>query len=158
MGRTVNLNWDNLNPGEYIKAGEFDGKPFTMRIASIDRGDFIKDDGTPEKRGVVSFTETDRKWVLNATNIQLLRAIWPTIEGAIGQKVTLMAENVQFGRDTVEGIRVKGAPHLTAPIQAEVRLPRKKPSKRTLVPTGKVEGTNVPEQGTDGGLFEGEES
>lgn len=147
------LNWDNLNPGEYISAAEFDGKPVTLRIASIDRGDFVKDDGTPEKRGVVSFTETERKWVLNKTNIQLLKALWPDMEDAIGQKVTLVGEKVQFGPNVVDGIRVHGAPHLTGPVTVMVKLPKKKPVKRTLVPTGRAATTDVPEHE----LFEGAE-
>lgn len=133
----MSLTWETLNPGEYIKADEFNGKPVTMRIASIDRQDFELEDGSGhEKRGVVSFTETDRKWVLNKTNIQLLKALWPTIEDAIGQKVTLASQQVQFGREKVQGIRVIGAPHLTSSVQAQVKLPRRKPITVTLQPTG----------------------
>lgn len=134
----MGLTWETLNPGEYIKAEEFNGKPVTMRIASIDRQDFELEDGSGhEKRGVVSFTETDRKWVLNKTNIMLLKALWPTIEDAIGQKVTLAVQQVQFGKEKVPGIRVIGAPHLTAPLQVQVKLPRRKAVTVTLVPTGK---------------------
>lgn len=133
----MSLTWETLNPGEYIKAGEFNGKPVTLRIASIDRQDFELEDGSGhEKRGVISFTETDRKWVLNKTNIQLLKALWPTIEDAIGQQVTLASQQVQFGREKVAGIRVIGAPHLTAPVNAQVKLPRRKPVTVTLRPTG----------------------
>lgn len=134
----MGLTWDQLNPGEYIKAGEFGGKDVTMTITAVDRNDFLKDDGTPEKRGVISFSETERKWVTNATNIQLLKALWPRPEDAIGHKVTLYAEKVKFGRETVEGIRVKGAPHLTSPVIVAVKLPRKKAVDHKLVPTGDV--------------------
>ena len=132
-----NLTWETLNPGEYIKAAEMGGKPVTMRIASIDRADFIsEDDGHTEKRGVVCFVETDRKWVLNTTNIKLLAAMWPNLEDAIGKRVTLVPEQVQFGRETVEGIRVKGSPDIAGDIKATVKLPRRKATTRTLTKTG----------------------
>lgn len=131
-----NLTWETLNPGDYIKAAEMNGKPVTMRIASIDREDFVTEDGEGEKRGVVSFAETDRKWVLNKTNIQLLAAMWPQLDDAIGKRVTLVPEKVQFGKETVDGIRVKGSPDIDGDITATIKLPRRKPITRRLVKTG----------------------
>lgn len=137
MGSVSNLTWETLNPGEYIKAAEMGGKPVTMRIASIDRQDFVtEDDEAGEKRGVVSFVETDRKWVLNRTNILCLQAMWPLIEDAIGQRVTLVPERVQFGRETVDAIRVKGSPDIAGDVVATIKLPRRKAVTRKLYKTG----------------------
>lgn len=137
--------WASFTPSEYITADDFDGKDVTLTITGLDKHDFEKDDGTHEKRGVVAFKETDKHWVLNVTNIQLLRAIWPTPEDAVGHKVTLTSEKVRFGAETVLGIRVKGSPELSAPIAAIVKLPRRKAITRELLPTGKKPSPPVAE-------------
>lgn len=130
--------WASLNPGEYIAADEFGDKTPTMTIEAIDSESFEKDSGGHERRGVVTFKETPRKWVLNETNLQLLGAMWPTPDDAIGHKVTLMAEPVKFGKETVQGIRVKGSPELEADLEVLVKLPRKKAQPRTLYKTGRA--------------------
>ena len=47
--------WESLNPGDYISAVEMGGKPVTMTITAIEKVDFETEDGSHEKRGVVSF-------------------------------------------------------------------------------------------------------
>jgi len=137
---TEKLTWDSLNLGDYISAAEFTGQ-VTMTIAGIERVDFEKEKGGHEKRGVVSFKETDRRWVTNKTNVQLMRAIWPEMEGAIGHRITLASEMVAFGAEKVPGIRVVGSPEMTAPINAIVKLPRKKARTVRLVPTVRSGGS-----------------
>lgn len=130
--------WASLNPGEYIAADEFGDRAPTLTITAIDSESFERDTGGHQKRGVVTFKETNRRWVLNETNIQLLGALWPTPEDAIGHRVTLMAESVKFGRETVRGIRVKGSPDIDADVVVAVKLPRKAPQDRTLYSTGRM--------------------
>lgn len=140
-------SWGALNPSDYITAEEFGGKDVTMTITSIERVDIEKEDGTVKKHGVVGFRGTDRRWVLNSTNVQLLKQLIDAIEGretvpndAIGHKVTLTSEDVRFGREKVKGIRVKGSPELTRNINATVKLPRRKATERTLYATGGGDG------------------
>ena len=128
----MSLTWEALNSGEYLSAADFMGHRVTKRIASIEKCDFEMDDGTHKSKGVVEFADTDKKWVLNTTNIQLLKAMFPTVDGAIGKRVTLAPEKVQFGRETVEGIRVVGSPDIDGDVTATVKLPRKKATTRVL--------------------------
>jgi hypothetical protein len=131
----MTMTWAGLNPGDYISGAEME-KPVTMTITGIERVDFEKEDGDGhEKRGVMSFSETERRFVLNKTNIALLAAMWSTPDASIGHKVTIGPEQVQFGAETVTGIRVLGSPELEAPLTVMVKLPRRKPLKRTLTPT-----------------------
>jgi len=148
-------SWGALNPSDYITAEEFGGKDVTMTIAALERVDIEKEDGSVKKHGVVGFAETDRRWVLNSTNVQLLKQLFDAISGretvpddAVGHKVTLTAENVQFGREKVKGIRVKGSPELERVVKASVKLPRRKATTRDLVPTG-TNARPVPETGGD---------
>jgi hypothetical protein len=147
----MSTNWESLNPGAYLSAHDFNDKQVTLTIIAVDKQEFEKEnEGGHEKRGVVTFKETELRWVLNKTNIALLKAIWPTVEDSIGHKVTLQAEEVQFGREKVLGIRVVGSPDLKNPIEATIKLPRRKPVKRKLVPTkptaAKVERQEQPDE------------
>ena len=134
--------WAALRSTDYITADEFDGKDVTITITRFEKKDFERDDKDTEngkkhkKIGVAYFKGSERGWVLNETNIQLLNAIFPTPEDAIGHRVTLRAEEVNFGREKVPGIRVIGSPELEAPIDVQVKLPRRKPVTRRLFPTG----------------------
>lgn len=148
-------SWGALNPSDYITAEEFGGKDVTMTVSSIERVDIEKEDGSVKKHGVVGFVGTDRRWVLNNTNVQLLKQLFDAIAGretvpedAIGHKVTLTSEKVKFGRETVLGIRVKGSPELSGPLKASVKLPRRKAVERVLEPTGDA-GQNVATTGGD---------
>lgn len=124
--------------GDYIAAVEFDGKTPTLTIEHVKMLDLEDDKGKTKTRPIVYFRETKRGWVLNKTSAQALAALFtPETDKWTGKRVTLVAEMVQFGKERMLGIRVKGSPDLSAPVKFELRLPRKKPREVTLVPTGK---------------------
>jgi hypothetical protein len=123
--------------GPHIAAVEL-GRDVTVVIDSVRLEPIADDKGVVKEKWIIRFRNKDRGWVCNLTNAILLSSMWGRdIDGWIGKAVTIGPEKVRFGGETVDGIRVKGAPHLEKPLEVEVRLPRKKPQRVTLVPTGK---------------------
>lgn len=156
----MGLTYDQLFPGRFIKAGEFAGKPVTLTIAAVALDELEKDDGHTESKAIVSFVETKRQWVLVKTNAQCLVALWgPDTDAWLGHRVTLYPERDTSGlSDSGLCIRVKGSPDISKPVTAEIRLPRRRPQKRTLVPTGITpppEGGGVPVDSASGEVLEG---
>lgn len=146
------MHYEALFKGAYIQAVEFGGKAPTMTIRGLDVVDLEDDNGKPKPKGVIWFRETDRGWVLNRTNAQCLAAMFgDETDGWIGKRVTLVSEIVSVGREKKPGIRVKGSPEIDRTITAMIKLPRRKPFPRKLVPTGAAP-TNTAERepGDDG--------
>jgi len=142
----MGLTYDALFPGRFIKAGEMSGKPVTMTIADVYLDHLEGEDGREKPQAIVAFKETKREWALNKTNAQCLLAMWGQDSGDwVAKRVTLFAERDASGlSDSGLCLRVKGSPDITKSIVAEIKLPRRKPQKRTLVPTGNGK-TPVPE-------------
>lgn len=148
-------HWRTLIPSDYLKAADFAGRDVTLTIAKVERRELDKlgkpgtdsDAGEPqkrgpapkEKRGVVTFRETEKFLPLNVTNACSLAALWGDDYMAwAGHRVTLFPGRDRLGRDEVDAIRVRGAPDLAAPIEFEIPRPRRKPLRVRLVPTGKA--------------------
>jgi hypothetical protein len=136
---TKGLSFDQLYPGTYLKAGEFDGKPVTLTIKSIVREMLSNGAGSEEGAVIVSFVETEKKLVLVKTNAVCLRALWGDDSGEwIGHRITLHPVPDASGlSESGLCIRVKGSPELTKPMTFASHLGRKI-VKQTLVPTGKT--------------------
>lgn len=135
----MSLTYDQLFPGRFIKAGEMDGKSVTLTIADVYLDHIEGEDGREKPQAVVAFRETKREWALNRTNGICLRALFgDQTDDWVGRRVTLYPERDTSGlSDSGVCLRVLGAPHLTEALTVEVKLPRRKPQKRTLKPTGK---------------------
>jgi len=148
----MSLTYDALFPGRFIKAGEMDGKPVTLTIKDVYVDKIEGEDGREKPQAVVSLRETGREWALNRTNGICLRALFgDRVDDWIGKKVTVYPERDTSGlSDSGVCIRVLGSPHLDKPLTIEVKLPRRKPLKRTLKPTGK-NGSNGHHADTDTG-------
>lgn len=122
------VDWDELYPGRFLKAGEFKGKKPTLTITEVEIKELIGDKG-PQIKGVISFSKTEKKLALNKTNGICLKAMFGRkVQDWIGKRVTLFA-GIWNGE---ECIRVWGSPDISADQVAEVSLPRKKPFKMTL--------------------------
>lgn len=138
----MGLDYDQLFPGRFIKSGEFQGKDVTITIRAIRVEELPQDKGGERAKGIVSFAETKKEWVLNRTNGECLKAMWGRDTGVwLGKRVTLYPApfTSSFG-DGAEGdtcIRVRGSPDLAADMRIEVRLPRKKPISVTMRATGR---------------------
>ena len=150
-------HWRSLIPSEYLKASDLAGRDFTLTIVAIERrqldklakpgaDDDAKGKSGKERRGVVTFKETEKFLPLNVVNAMSLAAMWGndyTQWG--GRRVTLYPGRDRLGREEVDAIRVRGAPDLENPIEFEVPRPRRKPVRVRLVPTGKGTSTSAPE-------------
>ena len=130
--------------GQYVSAVELTNKSPTLTITSvvIEKVESMQkdDDGAGKMKDkiIVYFAEADRGMVLNRTNAECIVALWGAeTNGWVGHKLTIFATQVRVGPKMEAGIRIKGSPELTAPKQVEVKLPRKKATTMTLIPTGK---------------------
>ena len=134
----MGLTYDALFPGRFIKAGEMGDKPATLTITSVYLDHLEGEDGREKPQAVVGFSETKREWALNKTNAQCLVAMWgPQSDDWLGKHVTLIAERDPSGlSDSGVCLRVKGSPDITKAIKAQIKLPRRRPQERVLVPTG----------------------
>ncbi len=134
--------------GQFITAAELVGKEPTLTIkrVTLEKVESMKpaDDeggGKARDRIVVYFEESrsERGWLLNRTNAECLKELWGRETNEwIGKKVTLFVQNVRVGPKMEPGLRVTGWPDLSEPRNFDLRLPRKKPIRTTLLPTGKA--------------------
>ncbi len=128
------MDFDQLFPGRFIKSGEFEGRDVTLTISHVELEELEDDKGAKKMKGIISFRETKKKGVINKTNGLCLRAMWGReTDEWIGHRVTLFPEAYQGET----AIRVKGSPELEEPLTVEIKMARKKPYKRTMLPTGK---------------------
>lgn len=141
------MNADALVQGQYIKGAEFGATlpatpTWTIRAASIEEVPSLKPgakEGDIERKGVVWFEEERRGWVINRTNLECVKALLGDDTDAwIGKRITLHQQMVSVGPRKEPGVRVLGAPHLTEPMTVEIRLPKKKPIRMVMQPTGKA--------------------
>jgi hypothetical protein len=127
------MDWKLLFKGDNISAVEFLGKTPTLEIVDVKLCKLQQEDGREKDKGIVHFRETDRGWVLNRTNATCLAAMFGRdTDSWKGKRVTLFAADVQFGKERIPGIRVKGSPDIAEAIEVEVKLPRRRPVKMTM--------------------------
>lgn len=135
--------------GTYITAAELVGKEPTLTIerVTLEEVESLKpagDEGANGKtkdRVIVYFkgTKANRGWLLNRTNAECIKELWGReTDNWIGHRLTLFVQQVRVGPKMEPGIRVKGSPELTEPRTFELKLPRKKPIRTTLLPTKKA--------------------
>ena len=145
------LSFDQLYPGTYIKAGEFNGRPVTLTIKSVAREMLSNGTGGEEGAVVVAFTETEKLFVMNKTNAVCLRAMWGDDSGQwLGHRVTLHPVKDESGlSESGQCIRVAGSPELPKALKFRARLGRKMVTQ-TLAPTGKGSAAEEPAFEVDG--------
>lgn len=123
------VNFDQLYPGRFLKAGEFNGKKVTLTIRDADLEDLVGEDGKPKAKAIIAFRETEKQLVACKTNGICLKAMFGAqIAEWIGKRVTLFP-------DTWNGepcIRIWGSPDIEADLDVMVTLPRRRPFKKTL--------------------------
>jgi hypothetical protein len=129
---TKSLDYDQLFPGRFLKAGEFLGRSVTLTISGITLEDLPQETGGTKARGIIAFVETKKSLVLNRTNGEAFKAMWGRDTGAwVGKRVTLYP--APWNGDVA--IRVQGSPDLEADLDFELKLPRKRPLAMRLLKT-----------------------
>jgi len=122
------VDWDDLYPGRFVKAGELGAGSPMVTIADVELEDLEGDDGV-KTRGVVAFRETPKKLVLNKTNGICLREMFGrTLADWVGKRVLLYAATW----NGEPAIRIWGSPDIEADRVVEIKLPRRKASRMTL--------------------------
>jgi len=134
-------DWDQLYPGRFMKAGEFQGKRPTLTITAV-KLDELEGTKGRQVKGIISFRETEKALALNRTNGICLKAMFGRrVQEWVGKRVTLFAG---VWNDE-ECIRVWGSPDIAATMEVSVELPRKRPIKMTM---NKVEPKTKPNDPT----------
>lgn len=154
-------DFEELYPGRFVKGVTLDGHT-TIKIVSM-VGEKLKNDEDQEQlKAVLTVKMRDKKsgqieqkeLVWNKTNAILTSHILGRdYEKWAGKLITIAYDpSVMFGKEKKGGIRVCGSPHLTSPLEVQIKRPRRKrPEVYLLQPTGeqKPEQGAAPEPGKD---------
>lgn len=128
------VDYDQLFPGRFMKAGEFQGRDVTLTIDGIEIEELPQDKGGDKPRGILAFRETKKKLVLNRTNGECIKGMFGrNPQEWIGKKVTFYP--AEWNGEPA--IRVKGSPELADAMDVEVKLPKRRPIMMKMLPTGK---------------------
>lgn len=123
------VDFDQLYPGRFIKAGELMGRKHTVTIIDVELEGLIGDDGKEKAKAVISFKETEKKLVACKTNgICIKEMFGKSISDWIGKRITLFP-------DTWNGepcIRVWGSPDISGDMDVQITLPRRRPFNKTM--------------------------
>lgn len=139
--------FSELYPGRFLKADLLKDRAVTLTIQKV-FVEVMPDDktGGEKDRGIICFKETPMQLALNRTNGECLKAMFgKKVPNWVGKRVTFVPETAKFGKDDVDAIRIKGSPSLTHSVDVEIKMPKRKPVKRTLVPTGKADQGTAPQ-------------
>lgn len=140
------VDFDQLYPGRFIKAGDLIGKQVTLTVKDVALDELESDSGKKVK-GVMSFAETPKQLCLNKTNGICIRAMFGRkLPEWIGKRVTLFPSTWN-GDDC---IRIWGSPDIAADEEIQVQLPRKKPTKMVMHKVGKPAAMPEREPGAEG--------
>lgn len=127
--RAKPVDYDQLYPGRFIKAGELLGKKVTLTIADVDLEDLEDNEGKKKAKATISFRETEKMLIACKTNGLCIKAMFGTkLADWIGKRVTIFP-------DTWNGepcIRVWGSPDIEREMEVLVSLPRRRPFNKTM--------------------------
>jgi hypothetical protein len=125
--------FDQLYPGRFIKAGELLGKKVTLTIESVDLEGLLGEDGKTKAKAILSFKETEKGLVACKTNGLCLKHMFgPKLSEWVGKRITIF-------EDTWNGepcTRIWGSPDLSADMEVEIALPRRRPFKKIMHKNG----------------------
>lgn len=143
------LDFDQLYPARFLKAGLLGGKDVTLTISAVKIEDLEGQKGT-ETRGIMSFEKTKKQLVLNKTNGLCIKGMFGRDTGEwVGKRVTFYPAAIQF-EDNDIAIRVRGSPDIEKDIQVEIKLARKKPRTMTMKKTDPKSTQPAPEPTSEG--------
>lgn len=121
-------SFDDLYPGRFLKAGNFQGKKVTLTIKDMSREELEGDDGKKTK-AILSFKETELGLVACKTNGLCIKTMFgDDLQNWKGKRVTFFPS--EWNGDPC--IRVWGSPDIAEDIRFDVKLPRRKPIATTL--------------------------
>lgn len=137
-----NMNGDPMDDWRFgfeVKSAQIGAAEVGQGVTyTIDDVEFRKigDGRDARMRPVIKLRESDLDWVTCKTTLFCVEALYGrSPRGWVGKPITLYWDpDVKFGRDTVGGVRVKGAPGIR-PMTVTIKLPKKKDQKVRLIDT-----------------------
>lgn len=123
------VDFDQLYPGRFIKAGELLGKKVTLTISDVDLEDLVGEDGKPKAKCTVAFRETEKMLIACKTNGICIREMFgKKLSNWLGKRITIF-EGTWNGEPAT---RVWGSPDIEKEFEVDVQLPRRRPFKMTM--------------------------
>lgn len=116
MGMTL----DDLLPSKYLKKSDIGDEEHIVTIRKLTKTNVAREDAAPEYKAVIQFEEFPKPMVANKTNLKrIAAALGDDIELWTGKQIVLYYDpDVEFGGETVGGIRVRGIKRKAAPKRA----------------------------------------
>lgn len=102
------MKTSEMRESKFLKQSDV-GKAVLWTIHGLEKVNVAKEGAEPEHKWALTFHESDKPLVLNATNIQLLEKILgDDTDDWTGKRVVLYVDpNVSYGGKIVGGIRVR---------------------------------------------------
>jgi hypothetical protein len=123
------VDFDQLYPGRFIKAGELLGKKVTLTISDVDLEDLMGEDNKPKAKCTVAFRETEKMLIACKTNGICIREMFgKKLSNWLGKRITIF-EGTWNGEPAT---RVWGSPDIEKDFEVEVQLPRRRAFKMTM--------------------------
>ncbi len=134
------VHWHTLTSNsETLSAADLGNHTPTVTITAVEGAAFESESGKTERKALISFAGKDKKLAAGTLNCICIEAMFgPEVEDWVGHSITLMADKVEVAGH-LKGqpcIRIKGSPELRGNVTVDIKLPRRKPFQRVLVPTG----------------------
>jgi hypothetical protein len=123
------VDFDQLYPGRFIKAGELLGKKVTLTITDVDTEELMGENNKPKIKATLSFRETEKQMVLCKTNGLCIKAMFgKKLDAWVGKRITLFEDSWNGEPAT----RIWGSPDITEEQVVEIALPRRRPFNKTM--------------------------
>ncbi len=133
------VDYDQLYPGRFIKAGDLANKDVNLTIASIELEE-LEDQKGKRGKGVITFRETKKQLVLNRTNGESIKAMFGRVLADwVGKRITLYPAKIESEVADI-AVRIKGSPDIQSDVTFELHLARKRPRAMTMKRTATAKG------------------
>lgn len=142
--KTTNaVDYDELYPGRFIKAGDLRGRDVNLTITKV-RADELEGQKGKQTKGVISFKETKKELVLNRTNGECIKAMFGRkLADWVGKRITVYPAKIESEVADL-AIRVRGSPDIAADVSFELHLARKRPRAMVMKKTATGKGAPPP--------------
>jgi hypothetical protein len=122
------VDFDQLYPGRFLKAGELLGRKVTLTMTSIDIEE-LEGEGGKKIKATVTFKETEKQLVCCKTNGICIKAMFGKVLATwVGKRITIFPDTW----NDEPCIRIWGSPDIAQDQEVEIALPRRRPFKKTM--------------------------
>jgi hypothetical protein len=135
------VDFDDLYPGRFLKAGQLGERKPTVTIARVDV-DRLETEKGEEIKGVITFADMPYQVVLNKTNGLCLKAMFGRkIKDWVGKRITLYAGT--WNKEPA--VRIWGSPEISQEIAVPIKLPKRAEFRHVLHPVSRGDAARKPE-------------